>query len=164
MDWVLAILVFLHVIGAIVAFGPTFAFPIIGAMGGKEPQHVNFALRVNHAIERRMTLPLAVLQGITGVAIVWIGHYDVTKLWLGLGIVLYLIALGVAYFVADANIKKLVEATNAPPPPPAPGSPPPSGPPPHIAALIKKQQQTGMLLAVLLVAIIFLMSAKPFSA
>jgi uncharacterized membrane protein len=157
MDWVL---VFLHVIGAIVAFGPTFAFPLIGGMGGKEPQHVNFALRVNAAIERRMTLPLAVVQGLTGIGIIWFGKYDVFKLWLGLGIILYLIALGVAYFVADANVHKLIEATKAPPPPPAPGAPPPSGPPPHIAALIKKQQQTGIVLTVLLVAIIFLMTTK----
>ena len=45
MDRVLAILLFLHIGGAIVAFGPTFAFPILGPMAGKEPQHANFALR-----------------------------------------------------------------------------------------------------------------------
>lgn len=161
MDWILAILVFLHVLGAVVAFGPTFAFPVIGAMGGKEPQHVNFALRVTERIEDRMVLPLAAIQGVTGLLIVWRGGYDVFKLWLGLGIILYLIALSVAYFVARPNLTKLIEATKAPPPPPAPGSPPPSGPPPHIAALVKKQQRTGMVLAVLLVAIFFCMAAKP---
>jgi uncharacterized membrane protein len=162
MDWILAILVFLHVMGAIVAFGPTFAFPIIGAMGGREPQHVNFALRVSERIELRMVVPLAIVQGITGLLIVWRGNYDLTKPWLALGIILYLVALSVAIFVATPNIKKLIELTSAPPPPPAPGAPPPSGPPPHVAALVKKQQQTGMILAVLLVAIVFLMAAKPF--
>lgn len=161
MDWVLAILVFLHVLGAVVAFGPTFAFPVIGAMGGKEPQHVNFALRLGLRIEERMVLPLAAIQGVTGLLIVWRGGYDVTKVWLGLGIVLYLIALGIAIFVATPTIKKLIEATKAPPPPPAPGSPPPSGPPPFVAALVKKQRQAGMILSVLLVAIIFCMAAKP---
>ena len=39
---------FLHVLGAIVAFGPTFAFSFIGASGGAEPQHANFATRVSH--------------------------------------------------------------------------------------------------------------------
>ena len=34
--WVIPWLLFLHVLGAIVAFGPSFAFPIIGAMGGAE--------------------------------------------------------------------------------------------------------------------------------
>lgn len=161
MDWVLALLVFLHVIGAIVAFGPTFAFPLIGGMGGKEPQHVNFAVRITERIEERMTLPLAVVQGVTGVLIIWRGGYDIFKLWLGLGIILYLIALGIAIFVSLPTTKKLAEATSAPPPAPVPGAPAPSGPPPHVAALVKKAQQTGMLLTVLLVAIIFLMAAKP---
>ena len=48
MDWsaLFPWLLFLHVLGAIVAFGPTFAFSFIGAMGGAEPQHANFATRV----------------------------------------------------------------------------------------------------------------------
>ena len=40
------IVLFLHVLGAILAFGPTFAYSISGAMGGAEPQHANFAMRV----------------------------------------------------------------------------------------------------------------------
>ena len=70
MDWVLAILLFQHVGGAIIAFGPTFTFPLIGAMGGREPQHVNFALRLAEAIEMRFVLPLAVFQGVTGVLLI----------------------------------------------------------------------------------------------
>ena len=38
LPWVL----FLHVIGAIIAFGPVFSFPLIGAAGGREPMHANF--------------------------------------------------------------------------------------------------------------------------
>ena len=33
MAWLFPFLLFLHVLGAIVAFGPTFAFSITGAMG-----------------------------------------------------------------------------------------------------------------------------------
>ena len=43
----------LHIGGAIVAFGPTFAFPLIGSMGAAEPQHANFALRINERISSR---------------------------------------------------------------------------------------------------------------
>ena len=39
MNWLLFWLV-LHVLGAILAFGPTYTFPIIGAMARQAPQHV----------------------------------------------------------------------------------------------------------------------------
>ncbi len=59
MGWLFPWLLFLHVLGAIIAFGPTFAFPIIGAMGGKEPQHANFATRAAHLVGQRLDEPLA---------------------------------------------------------------------------------------------------------
>ena len=30
---------YVHILAVIVAFGPTFAFPLIGAMSGKHPQY-----------------------------------------------------------------------------------------------------------------------------
>ena len=41
----LTLFLFLHVGAAIIAFGPTFAFPVIGGMAAKEPMHGNFAIR-----------------------------------------------------------------------------------------------------------------------
>jgi uncharacterized membrane protein len=162
MDAVLAVLLFLHVGGAIVAFGPAFSFPIIGAMGGREPQHANFALRLTERLEERQVLPLAVFQGVTGILLIWKTGIDlVATHWLLLAIVLYVVALGIAFLNQLPVTRKLVEATKAPPPPPAPGAPPPSGPPPHIAALLKRVQRGGMALTVLLVVIIFLMVVKP---
>ncbi len=162
MDWVLAILLFLHVGGAIVAFGPTFVFPVILAMGGKEPQHVNFGLRLVGRISERIVFPLAVFQGVTGVLLIWKAGYNLFATgWLLLSIILYVISLSISFFVAIPNVRKLIEATSTPPPPPPAGSPPPSGPPPHIAAMVKKGRQAGMATAALLVAIIFLMAAKP---
>ena len=63
--WLFPYVLFLHVLGAIVAFGPTFAFPIIGAMGGKEPQYANFATRVSATITDRFVIPLGIFQGVT---------------------------------------------------------------------------------------------------
>ena len=54
-------LLWLHIFGAIVAFGPTFAFPLIGGMGGNEPMHANFARRITGKIEGGITIPLAVV-------------------------------------------------------------------------------------------------------
>ena len=157
------LLLFLHVLGAIVAFGPSFAFPIIGAMGGKEPLHTNFGLRVSEAISHQRIWPLALVQGVTGVGLILTGNINLLeKPWLLAGIALYLVALGYSYFVQTPALKHLIELTSGgPPPAPAPGTPPPAGPPPHIAAAIQKVQRGGMLLALLVIVIVFLMVTKP---
>ncbi len=162
-DPVLALLLVLHIFGAIVAFGPTYAFMILGPMSGREPQHANFAVRFQHAISTRVIAPLAILQGITGVLIVWrVGFELFQRGWLIVSIVLYVTALLIAFLVLIPAATKLVAATSAPPPPPEPGSPPRSGPPPHIAALVKRARMAGMTNAVLILVIVFLMVTKPF--
>ncbi len=158
MDWVIGSLFVLHVGGAIIAFGPTFTFPIIGAMGGGEPMHSSFALRLSERIEERLVVPLALFQAVTGVALIWTVGIDVfTHLWLLLAIILYVTALAIVFMNQLPVTRQLIEATKAPPPAPPAGAVPPSGPPPHIAAMLKRVQMGGMAATVLLVAIIILM-------
>jgi hypothetical protein len=157
-NWALGFLLLLHVGGAIIAFGPTFTFPIIGSMSGAEPMHANFALRLNERIEERLVLPLALFQAVTGVGLIWVVGLDVfVHLWLLLAIVLYVAALVIVFTNQLPVTRKLVEATSAPPPAPPAGAPAPSGPPPHIAALIQRVQMGGIATTILLVLIIILM-------
>ena len=151
-------LLLLHVLGAIVAFGPTFAFPIIGAMGGKEPQHANFATRVSSTIGNRLVEPLAIFQGITGVLLILStgrNLLDRGSWWLDIGIVLYLVALAFSILVQNRTVGRIIAMTSAPPPPGA------SGPPPELALLVRRVQLGGMFTAILLVAIVALMVLKP---
>ena len=88
-------------LGAIVAFGPTFAFPIIGAMGGQEPQHANFATR---QVRRRSATSWSIRsrssRAITGVLLIIVCEINLaTAAGWWLGIVLYLIAFSYALFV-----------------------------------------------------------------
>ena len=77
-------LLFLHVMGAILAFGPTFAYSIMGAMAGREPQHANFSARQVAAIGSKLVYPLAIFQGVTGVLlIIASGRNLVNETWLG---------------------------------------------------------------------------------
>jgi uncharacterized membrane protein len=151
---------FLHVMGAIVVFGPTFVFPLIASQAQKSPQNAPFAAALSELIERRIVIPGAIVQGITGVALIFIAGRDLTSSanrWLGIGIVLYLIAIGFAIFVQAKNAEKMVHLTSGGPPPAGA----PAGPPPEIVATGKKLQQGGMFLALLIVLIVILMVTKP---
>jgi hypothetical protein len=51
----------LHILAVLGAFGPAFAYPLIGPMIGREPQHATILTRLIATIDRRMTLPLSVI-------------------------------------------------------------------------------------------------------
>lgn len=162
MDSLLAILLFLHIGGAILAFGPTYAFLLLGPMAASEPAHRNFALRFQQRVATRLVVPLAVLQGITGLLLVWrIGFELLQRGWLIVAIVLYLIALAIAFGVMLPALRILIPATAGPPPAPPAGSAP-AGPPPHIVATARRARLAGMVNAALILIIVFLMVAKPF--
>ena len=156
--WLFPWLLFLHVLGAIVAFGPTFAFSIVGAMGGAEPQHANFATRVSQAMTTKRVLPIGFTLPITGLAIIavrMINPFDRPNWWLALAIVLYLVAYGYGFFVQRRLVERVVEITSAPPPAGA------SGPPPELRGLVGRIQRGGMGMGLLIVVIVFLMVVKP---
>jgi uncharacterized membrane protein len=169
---------FAHILGAIIAFGPTFSFPIIGRLGAAERQHANFATRLSERLASVQVVPFAILQGITGVALIITGNIDVfAKAWLLVAIVLYLMALGYGLFVQTPTVKRVIELTSggpaagppamAAPPgelpaggPPA-GGPPPGGPPPELMRLIRRVQLGGLFMMALIVSVVFLMVLKP---
>jgi hypothetical protein len=151
-------LLFLHVLGAIAAFGPTFAFSIMGTMAGREPQHANFSARQTFAIVNRLVVPLAIIQGVTGVLLVLSASFDVTKApWLAIGIVLYAIALTHSLTIQRPALVHLIELTSTPPPP----GTPPGPPPPAIRATVRQIQLGGVFGGLLIVVIVFMMVVKP---
>src|SRR3989337_761264 len=90
------LLMFLHVGAAIVAFCPTFAFPILGAIGGKEPMFANFATRASEAIEKKLVLPFALSMPVSGIGLIWFADVDLLSTrsaWLSVGIVVYTAAI-----------------------------------------------------------------------
>ena len=149
-----------HILAVIVAFGPTFAFPLIGGMAGKHPQYSAILTEVIDTIERRMTIPLAVVVPFLGLGLIYTGHFSLWKSeWLVISIVLYIVAFSFAIFVQNRNSAALVRALrDIPPGPPPPGA---TGPPPQIAALVNKTRIGGIFLTVLVVAIAILMVWRP---
>jgi hypothetical protein len=161
----------LHILGAIVAFGPTFAFPIIGAMGGKEPMHANFATRVSHAIGDRIVQPVAYTMALTGVGLIWsagIDPFAAAHRWLLVAIAIYVFAVLFAVFVQRRAVMRVIELTGghggtspATPPSPSPDAAG-GGPPPALAAAVASVQRNGIVMTLALVVIVFLMIVKPF--
>lgn len=158
-----AIFLFLHVGGAIVAFGPTFTFPVLGRVAAREPRFGPAIIHANIAIEKGLVIPVGLFQAVSGLGLILtlgISPFDSQFHWLLAGIILYILAFTIVFTVVYPNGEKLLHMVQSAPagPPPA-GAP--AGPPPAMVALIKRSQQTGMVLLTLLVLIIFCMVVKP---
>jgi Predicted integral membrane protein (DUF2269) len=148
-------LLFLHVGGAILAFGPPAAYSIMGSMAGKEPQHANFSTRQVDAIGTRLVYPLAILQGVTGVLIILSVDYPIFSTpWLLGAIAMYIITLVYALTLQRNAVHRMIVLTSAPP---AAGSPPS----PEIPATVKLIQRGGIFLTIMIFVIVFLMVVKP---
>jgi Predicted integral membrane protein (DUF2269) len=149
-------LLFLHVLGAILAFGTAMlAFPVIGALGEREPAHHNFALRVSYVLGRYAVTPLALTTFMLGLGLVVLGGWDVfANEWLWISIVLFLATVLDAQLITLPAVGRLVDLTR-------PSTEATIERVYEIGGLTRKVQLGGTFSAVLLVVITLLMVWKP---
>lgn len=153
----------LHVLGAVIAFGPGFTFPIIGRMGGAEQAHGNFATRISYEISTQRVVPVALTMPATGIGLIWsagLNPFTRDTRWLLAGILLYTVALTYSVAVQLPAVRKIISLTSGPSPG-APPAPPPTGPPPGLMETIRMVQRGGLFVSGLVVVIAFLMVVKP---
>jgi hypothetical protein len=151
-------LLLLHVLAAIVAIGPNFAYATIRGMGRREPQYANFATRVSHTISDRLVYPVGLVIPATGAAMIWILGIDLTTRtfwWLDIAIGIYTAVYLYSFFVQRSIVGRIIDMTSAPP---APGS---GGPPPGLPPLALRAQRGGTAMLILLVIVVGLMVIKP---
>src|SRR5579859_1162078 len=154
MSLLVAILVLIHVAGAIIGFGPTFTFAILGPMAGKAgPQGGLALLEAMEAIEKTLVVPVAmVFQPLSGLALIFVSGYNVgffSHYWLWVGIILYAIAFYLGIFGQNRRLARMIELAKAGPPTP------------EFIAMAKKVGQMSPVITVLIVVIIVLMVTKP---
>lgn len=154
MGW-FELMLLLHIMGAIIGFGPTYAFAILGPLSGKlgGPQGLG-ALKSIIAIEKKLTIPVATLvQPVTGVVMIFNTNRDenfFSHEWLWIGILLYIVTYYSAVFVQTPNVEKMVELAEAG----GAGSE-------EFNATLKRVQRFGPIITISLTIIVFLMIAKP---
>jgi hypothetical protein len=158
MNWrdLVPLLLFLHVLAAIVAIGPNFAYSTIRAMGRLEPHHANFGLRASHLISSRLVYPVGLVIPATGLAMIVLLGLDLTSQslwWLDVAIVVYASVYLYSFLVQRRIIERIIELTSSPPPA--------EGPPPELPALAARAQRGGTAMLILLAAVAFLMVVKP---
>ena len=162
-----------HVLTAIVAFGPSFIFPLISRMAAEEPQHGLFALRLIRMIQRRVMIPAALAMPVSGLLLIWAEGIDLLAThWLLLAMGLFVIAIGFSILVQLPTIERMVEIGGVlaagpgaelatPAVRAAGGTAATDNPSAAMAALGARARTGGMVLGLLVIVIVTLMSTKP---
>jgi uncharacterized membrane protein len=149
------ILLLIHIVGAIIGFGPSYTFAVLGPLAGRlgGPESLGL-LKGMVAIERRLILPFAALiQPLTGVLLIFESgrnHNFFGQEWLWIAILLYIATFYAAVLVQTPNVEKvvtLIESGNA------------GGE--EFERLLKRIQRLGPFITVSLTIIVFLMITKP---
>jgi uncharacterized membrane protein len=152
-NWLLFWL-FLHIAAAIIAFGPSFVFPLMEPALKTRPAGLGFAMLLSEKMERGLIIPVALTMAVSGTGLIFSAGLNFLKNgWLLASIGLYVIALCIALLNQVPTTAKLVALT---------GETGPQGPPgDEILALLRRNKIGGIILAVLLLSIIFLMVVRP---
>lgn len=144
---------FLHILGAIAAFGYGFYAPIFGAATAREPQHSHWFAQAAKRVSTIIITPFAILMFITGVGLVQSGGVEWSARWLSIAMLLYFAALGVAIFVQRPAVNKIIALTEQPPGP--------DGPPAELKAAVQRTKIAGVAMLLLMLTILALMVWKP---
>jgi hypothetical protein len=142
---------FLHILAAIIAFGPIFVFPLVAVLVQKAPQHIGFAVALNHAIEGRLITPVGATMLISGSGLIWTANVNFFATpYLIVAVILYLTALGIGTGVLGPNNRKMLAIVEGD-----------QGPTPELFRLVKTNQKVGIATTSLFLTIVFLMIIQP---
>lgn len=156
---IFAVLLFLHLMGAVIGLGPTFAFPILGALGKKATPEGGLALlEATLNLENKIVNPiLLTVQPLTGALLIWNrglnnDFFSGRRLWLIVGILAYVIATFIALRIVDPALHRMISLGRSG-----------QGDAPEMATLGAKMDKFGPILGVLAIIILIMMIWKPGS-
>ena len=94
------VLKFLHIASAIVAVGSNITYGVWSVRAAGDPATTTFALKGIKVLDDRIANPAYAVLLITGLAMVFAGHWSITALWIIVALFLFLAVavLGIAFF------------------------------------------------------------------
>lgn len=140
----------LHVLLAVVAVGFNMSYAILIRRASAEPQHLGHVLRTVKFLDDRFANPAYALLLVVGLAMVWVGDWDITTFWILASLALYIAAVVLGIAVYSPTLRGQIAALDA------------GGPDsPEYRALTTRGSIVGGVLGVLVVVIIVMMVVKP---
>lgn len=106
-------LLFIHIFAAIVAVGFNISYAVWIIRARQDPMHAAFALKGIKFIDDRIANPAYGVLLVTGLLMVYVGHYSLTTLWIYIALILFVALILVAALVYTPSLREQVKLAEA---------------------------------------------------
>jgi uncharacterized membrane protein len=139
-----------HILLAVVAVGFNFSYGILIGRAAREPEHLGHVLRTVKLLDDRFANPSYGLLLLLGLAMVFVGPWNITDLWILLSLGLYAVLVVIGAALYSPTLRRQIVALDAG-----------GATSPEYIALQARGTRLGIVLGVAVVLIIGLMVMKP---
>ena len=150
MQFIYALLKFIHIASAITAVGANITYGVWNALGAREPAHVGFMLKGIRFLDNRIANPAYGVLFLTGLVMVFLGHWSITSLWIVAAIVLFVAVAVIGGAVFTPLLRNQIRLADAG-----------DTSSPDFTRLANRSRMLGPILGILVIAILALMVFKP---
>jgi uncharacterized membrane protein len=109
----LTIVLLFHILAAIVAVGFNISYAVWIVRARREPTHTAFALKGVKFLDDRIANPAYGVLLVTGLLLVYLGHYSITTRWIDSALILFVALIAVAAFVFTPALREQVKLAEA---------------------------------------------------
>ena len=102
-----------HVLLAIVAVGFNFTYGILIRQAAAAPEHFGHVLRTVKFLDDRFATPSYLLLLVLGLAMVYLGPWDITTPWILAGLALYVVLVIVGAGLYSPTLRRQIAAVDA---------------------------------------------------
>ena len=113
MDFVYNLLKLVHIASAIVAVGSNLTYGVWFARAGRAPAELGFALKGIKFIDDRIANPAYGVLFLSGLVMIFVGHWSITSLWLIVAIVLFIVVAVLGFAVATPQFRDQIKLVDA---------------------------------------------------
>jgi len=107
------VLKFIHILAAITAVGANITYGVWNARSQADPAHLGFALKGIKFLDDRIANPAYGVLLLTGLVMIFVGHWSITSLWIVLALVLFVILVVVAVAFYTPLLRDLIKLVDA---------------------------------------------------
>jgi uncharacterized membrane protein len=144
------LLKFIHIATAITAVGSNITYGVWNAFGAREPAHASFMLKGIKFLDDRIANPSYGVLFLTGLLMIFIGHWSITSLWLIIAIVLFVAVALIGFGVFTPLLSNQIRLAGAG-----------DTSSPEFTRLANRSRMLGPILGILVIGILVMMVFKP---
>src|SRR5437667_11650905 len=107
------LLKFIHIAAAITAVGSNITYGVWNALAARKAAHMSFMLKGIKFLDDRIANPSYGVLFLTGLLLVFIGHWSITSLWIIVAIVVFVAVAVIGFGVLSPLLKDQIRLADA---------------------------------------------------